>query len=137
MNNNDIATIAAHILKYNDEAYTFLARIYNYENADAFIADNQWILTFDFNTWLNEHKQPSPVPLYRGGVGNWFYTPDKTIAREYRREGTLFQWLFGLGPAKVVKLPAGTPCVIGHFYPNLSPLTNTPGYEVIVNPDWL
>lgn len=137
MNTSDIATIAAHILKYNDEAYTFLARIYNYENANDFLNHNQWVLTFDFNTWLDEHKQPSPTPLYRGGDGDWFYTPDKTIAKEYRREGNLFQWLFGCGPAKVVKLPAGTPCVIGHYYPNLSPLTNKAGHEVIVKPEWL
>ena len=86
---------------------------------------------------LNDISIESPVPLYRGGDSEGiFFTPDKRIAKTYRRGGSLSDLIFNKNGMQVTKLPKGTKMAPGRHYDPLSPTGNLAGYEAIVLPEW-
>lgn len=100
----------------------------------------------DLTMPMSEHAAPrildnlsmeSPVPLWRGGDKDGiFFTPDKRIAKDYRRGGTLSDLVFNRNGMAMTKLPKGTKMTPGRYYDPLSPQRNISGYEAIVLPEW-
>lgn len=79
---------------------------------------------------LEEAKIPSPVPMYRVAGGNQMVvTPDYKAALAARGPSSRFDRLFNRGPARIEKLPIGTPIAPG--------MRGANGYEAIVRPEWL
>lgn len=149
---NAVGTIAGHVGKYGEDigAKRAARQFGQYTKADK-LADVPAPTEIELQgrtiglskpgleKRLDRMKTESPTPLYRGGdeSSGWFYTPDKRVAKSYRRDAPLRDWIFNRGDARVSKLPAGTPMVPGRWYEPLSTKHNIAGREVIVKPDWI